>query len=226
MIDRLHKLVILMIVMVLFGCSSPVQDATLSVNTPIEGLTRTAEAGQVSTPPSTVDKTGVIQPTLNQGENLVNPGETPESKTPTPTSTQGTGGDEPTMEKVVLADVISVDVSGEEGEYRFSVGINSPDTGCDQYADWWEVVGQDGELIYRRILLHSHVGEQPFVRSGGPVNIAADSLVYVRAHMNTGGYGGATFQGSVQSGFSETDLDPDFAFDLANEPPLPDDCAF
>lgn len=226
MIDRLNKLVILMIVMVLFGCSSPTQDATQSVNTPIDDLTRTTEARQVSTPSSTVDNMGVIQPTLKQVEALVNPGETPESKMPTPTRTQGTGGDEPAMEKVVLADVISLGVSGEEGDYRFSVGINSPDTGCDQYADWWEVVSQEGELIYRRILLHSHVEEQPFTRSGGPVSIAADSMVIVRAHMNTDGYGGAAFLGSVQSGFSETDLDPDFAVDLANEPPLPNDCAF
>jgi hypothetical protein len=58
------------------------------------------------------------------------------------------------------------------------------------------------------------------------VSIAADSVVIVRAHMNTGGYGGAAFLGSVQSGFNETDLDPDFAVDLANKPPLPDDCAF
>jgi hypothetical protein len=226
MIDRVNGLVILMIVMVLFGCSSPALNAPQSVNTPIEGLTRTVEAGQVSTPSNTVDNTGSIQPTLNQGEELVDPSETPESNTSTPTSTQGTGGDEPVMDEVILADVISVGVSGEEGVYRFSVGISSPDTGCDQYADWWEVVSQDGELIYRRILLHSHVNEQPFVRSGGPVSIAPDSVVIVRAHMNTGGYGGAAFQGSVRSGFGETDLDPEFATDLAKEPPLPDDCAF
>jgi hypothetical protein len=226
MIDRLNILIILMIVMVLFGCSSPAQNVTQSVNTPIEDPARTVESGLVGAPSPTEGNTGSIQPTLNQGEALVNPSETSESKSPTPTSTQGAGGDEPTMNDVILADVISVKVSGEEGAYRFSVGISSPDTGCDQYADWWEVISQEGELIYRRILLHSHVEEQPFVRSGGPVSIAADSVVFVRAHMNTGGYGGAAFQGSVQSGFSETDPDPDFAAELAEEPPLPEDCAF
>lgn len=126
----------------------------------------------------------------------------------------------------ILADVISVEVSGNEGAYRFSVGINSSDTGCDQYADWWEVISEDGALIYRRILLHSHVDEQPFVRSGGSVAISPDSVVWVRAHMHPGGYGGAAFRGSVQAGFSEAELGLDFADDLAEELPLPDGCAF
>lgn len=125
-----------------------------------------------------------------------------------------------------LADVISVQVSGGEGAYQFSVEVSSPDTGCDQYADWWEIVTEVGELVYRRVLLHSHVGEQPFTRSGGPVAIDASTQVWVRAHMNTGGYGGMALRGSVQAGFEPADLDPDFAPGLADEPPLPEDCAF
>lgn len=126
----------------------------------------------------------------------------------------------------VLADVVSVQVSGSEGAYQFSVQVSSPDTGCDQYADWWEVLTDRGELVYRRVLLHSHVGEQPFTRSGGPVDIQADSVVWVRAHMNNGGYGGQALKGSVQDGFEPAELSPDFAADLADQPPLPEDCAF
>ena len=75
---------------------------------------------------------------------------------------------------------VSVDVTGEENAYTFSIGILSPDTGCDQYADWWEIVSLDGDLIYRRILAHSHVNEQPFVRSGGPVAIHEElSLIHI-----------------------------------------------
>ena len=87
------------------------------------------------------------------------------------------------------ADVIGVTVDGEPGAYRFSVTIHSPDVGCARYTDWWEVVDADGALVFRRILHHSHVREQPFTRSGGPVPAEAEQPLVVRAHLNTGGYG-------------------------------------
>ena len=125
-----------------------------------------------------------------------------------------------------VADVTAVRASGGAGAYQFSVTVRSPDTGCTQYADWWEVLGEDGKLIYRRVLLHSHVDEQPFTRGGGPVPIAADATVIVRAHMNTNGYGGAALKGSVKQGFTTVSLPAGFAADLAKRPPLPDGCAF
>lgn len=153
------------------------------------------------------------------------PGSTPEvsaSESPAPTE----GVIVTVQENSGFSDVISVQVTGSAGAYQFSVGISSPDTGCDQYADWWEVVSEQGVLIYRRVLLHSHVDEQPFVRSGGSVVIAADTVVWVRAHMNKGGYGGYAFRGSVQDGFTQTELHPGFASELEFESPLPEDCAF
>ena len=75
------------------------------------------------------------------------------------------------------AEVLSVNPNGEPGNYSFSVTISSPDEGCSQYADWWEVISLDGELVYRRVLHHSHVAEQPFTRSGGPVPIK-ERLLY------------------------------------------------
>jgi hypothetical protein len=125
-----------------------------------------------------------------------------------------------------LADVISVQASGQPSAYQFAVEIASPDTGCDRYADWWEVVSENGELVYRRILLHSHVGEQPFTRSGGPVAIEADTVVWVRAHMHPGGYGGVALKGSVQTGFEVADAGLSFGAELETQPPLPDGCAF
>jgi hypothetical protein len=129
-------------------------------------------------------------------------------------------------EDTMKADVADVNVSGFEGNYTFYVTIKSPDTGCDQYSDWWEVIGPAGELIYRRILTHSHVDEQPFTRSGGKVHIMADQEVIIRAHMNNTGYGGIAMSGSVKDGFKQTDLEKDFAFLLEKEEPLPDGCAF
>ena len=114
----------------------------------------------------------------------------------------------------------------EEGNYTFSVEIRSPDLGCNQYADWWEVISEDGTLIYRRILAHSHVNEQPFTRSGGSVNITENQIVYVRAHMNNKGYGTVVFKGSIAGDFSENSLEASFASELASQEPLPGNCAF
>lgn len=125
-----------------------------------------------------------------------------------------------------VASVTEVSISGEENQYTFSITISSPDLGCQQYADWWEVIGLNGNLIYRRILAHSHVNEQPFTRSGGPVNISDNTEVYIRAHMNTTGYGAQVFKGSVTTGFTSDNLDNEFAKDLEEESPLPGDCAF
>ncbi len=124
------------------------------------------------------------------------------------------------------AQVISVRVNGEPGNYSFSVEVSSPDEGCSQYADWWEVISQDGSLIYRRILLHSHVNEQPFTRSGGPVSVEEGETVLVRVHMYPGGYSDLAMRGSPGQGFEPAVIDPGFAADLSKTPPLPDGCAF
>ena len=124
------------------------------------------------------------------------------------------------------AHIVSVSASGNENNYTFSVGIKSPDTGCKQYADWWEVISEDGELVYRRILGHSHAGEQPFVRSGGKVQIKEGQRVFVRAHMNNSGYGGIVFAGSVENGFAKVELDQSFGADLESMSPQPSGCAF
>lgn len=124
------------------------------------------------------------------------------------------------------AEVRQVDVRGDDGSYTFSVTIKSPDKGCEQYADWWEVITPNGELLYRRILLHSHVSEQPFTRSGGPVPAGGDRELIIRAHMNNLGYGTRVLRGTVAGGFRTAELDQDFAEELAGEDPLPSGCGF
>ena len=136
------------------------------------------------------------------------------------------GEQEEQVVDTVVADVVSVEVTGDPNAFRFSVEIASPDTGCDQYADWWEVLTEEGELVYRRILAHSHVDEQPFVRSGGPVAVQADTVVLVRAHMHPGGYGGSAMKGKVQAGFEQVELGSNFAPKVESEPPQPTGCAF
>ncbi len=123
-----------------------------------------------------------------------------------------------------MANVISVQTSGSENNYQFSVGVKSPDVDCELYANWWEIISTEGSLIYRRILTHSHPSEQPFTRSGGPVQIGATEEVIVRAHMHPTGYGGTTYQGSVSTGFRAVQPSGEFASGLSNQDPLPTVC--
>lgn len=122
------------------------------------------------------------------------------------------------------ANVVSVTVTGQPGAYEFTVGIQSPDQGCGQYADWWEVVSADGALLYRRVFTSPHREAQPFVSSGGPVPIQPETVVWLRAHLNTGGYGGIVFRGSPASGFERAAAPENFAGALAQQPPLPRGC--
>lgn len=147
------------------------------------------------------------------------------SKTSTP-EPQAESARETAAAPAARADVVSVTASGEPGAYELAVGVRSPDTGCELYADWWEVLSEDGQLLYRRILNHSHPDEQPFVRSGGPVPVAADTTVWVRAHLAPGGYGGAAMRGSVANGFAAATLEAGFAAELDRASPQPEGCAF
>lgn len=181
-----------------------------------------------------VEASHTLQPTEVVTEILITKSPTPmktntvsptESRKEKKTATQ-TAASTDAVPAPSLANVLSISVSGGENAYQFAVEIRSPDEGCEQYADWWEVVSEDGELVYRRILAHSHVGEQPFTRSGGPLAISADTVVIVRAHMYPDGYGGVAFRGSVENGFESVQLEPNFAEGLDKVEPLPSGCGF
>ena len=126
----------------------------------------------------------------------------------------------------IRADVTAVTTQGSDGGYIFKVTIKSTETGCEQYADWWEVVSEKGELLYRRILVHSHPDTQPFTRSGGEIAIMPNDIVYVRAHMNKEGYVGDVFRGSVHMGFQKVTNLPYFPNALEKQEPLPTGCLF
>ena len=138
----------------------------------------------------------------------------------------------------ISANVLAVTGSGNPGSYTLSVSIESADIDCSQYADWWEVLSEDGILLYRRILEHSHTDENgttdpdapgnTFTRSGGPVAIEAGTVTLVRAHMsNVDGYTGRVLRGTVAGGFVEaTDLAGDFAEAVEDQAPQPEGCLF
>jgi hypothetical protein len=124
------------------------------------------------------------------------------------------------------ANVTAVTTKGAENSYHFSVTIESDETGCEQYTNWWEVLSEKGDLLYRRILLHSHPNQQPFTRAGGYVKIKKEDIVYVRAHMNKLGYIGDVFKGSVENGFERVERVPNFNEEVETESPLPTGCLY
>ena len=135
------------------------------------------------------------------------------------------------------AHVRAVSISGDAGAYTVAVTIESADVDCDQFCNFWEILDEEGHLIFRRNLDHSHTDENgtsdpgapgnTFTRSGGPVDLASDQVVLVRAHMSTGGYEGDVMRGSAEEGFEVVrDLPGDFAADVEFEEPLSHTCLF
>lgn len=97
------------------------------------------------------------------------------------------------------ADVLFVAARQESADtWQFSVTVEHPDTGWEDYADGWDVVLPDGTVAkpnadsqFTRLLSHPHETEQPFTRSQSgivlPIQITS---VTVRAHDLIDGYGG------------------------------------
>ncbi len=79
------------------------------------------------------------------------------------------------------------------GTFTISAEVEHGDDGWDHYADAWEVLTPEGEVIATRKLAHPHVNEQPFIRSKSGIKIPADiTEVIVRAHDKVHGAGEKT----------------------------------
>jgi len=90
------------------------------------------------------------------------------------------------------ADVLAVKAAkGNDGTWSFTVTVKHDDEGWNHYANQWEVFDQDGKVLGTRVLLHPHVGEQPFTRSLGGVQVPEGTgNVAIRARDSVHGYGG------------------------------------
>ena len=67
------------------------------------------------------------------------------------------------------ADVVGLSgMKSVSGIYGFDVTVKHADTGWDHCADNWESMGPGGTVIDKRVLLHLHVGEQPFTSTAAP----------------------------------------------------------
>ena len=99
---------------------------------------------------------------------------------------------------VFAGEVVVVDASASAtatGIYRFDVTLKHADSGWDHYADGWEVMTPDGEILGRRTLYHPHINEQPFTRSLSGIAIPAGvDQVEIRAHDKVHGYGPQTYR--------------------------------
>ena len=93
------------------------------------------------------------------------------------------------------ADVLDVAVAcNSESICRFDVTVKHNDEGWKHYANRWEVLSPDGEILATRVLAHPHVNEQPFTRSLTNVKIPSDLVeVVLRAHDLVHEYGGKEF---------------------------------
>lgn len=94
------------------------------------------------------------------------------------------------------ADVLDVAVScSSDSTCRFDVTVRHEDEGWKHYANKWDIVSPEGEILATRKLLHPHDDEQPFTRSLGDVRIPSGvSEVIVRAHDLVHGYGGKEYR--------------------------------
>ncbi len=122
---------------------------------------------------------------------------TPAPTVPTPTP-QSVTAESPSPNSA-NADVLFV-VATETGAgiWRFDVTVAHPDTGWEDYADGWDALLPNGEVLKRsasdpftRLLLHPHETEQPFTRSQSGLTVPTDvTTVTIRAHDLVDGWGG------------------------------------
>lgn len=152
------------------------------------GSTRDAQ-DETSTPilpesTSTMSGSG----TASSNSAFAKPSSTQQTSSPTPAPVNGADADV----KYVRA------VHSTDGTWTFYVTVEHPDTGWDDYADGWDVLTPQGQVLkpdpdspFTRLLLHPHVGQQPFTRSQSGIAIPEGvNQVIVRAHDIVDGFGG------------------------------------
>ena len=75
------------------------------------------------------------------------------------------------------------------GSCTFSVTLEHDDEGWHHYANQWDVMSLDGQILGSRVLYHPHENEQPFTRSlSGVIIPEGASQVKVRAMDSVHGY--------------------------------------
>jgi hypothetical protein len=179
--------------LVLAGCGT----ATIPVSETLpasEVATAVTDSGQASPlPTATAAETGEgLSPIATPVENPTDP---PQLVLPTVVPQATT---DPAARRA-NADVLFVKaVQMADDTWTFEVTVEHQDIGWEDYADGWDVVTPEGEVLkpdpsspFTRLLLHPHENEQPFTRSQSGIVIPPGlTQVLVRAHDLVDGYGG------------------------------------
>lgn len=94
------------------------------------------------------------------------------------------------------ADVIAATATQDiRGTWTVSAAILHADTGWEHYADRFDVLDDEGNVLGSRTLFHPHVDEQPFTRSLNALAIPDEvTTITVRAHDSVHELGGATVE--------------------------------
>ncbi|MGH1438812.1 MAG: hypothetical protein ACRBBR_01775 [Cellvibrionaceae bacterium] len=74
--------------------------------------------------------------------------------------------------------------------FQIITTVKHADTGWDHYADGWEILDEQGNVLGKRVLYHPHVKEQPFTRSHTLIIPKTVKEITVRALDSVHGIGG------------------------------------
>ena len=164
------------------GCSSAVTNEPPPA--PVEP-SPTAAAATTEAPTKVPLPTATSQPDITASS----PEPTPLPPTETPATTAEQPAGNPNLDFAQVQFVQATQTGN--GTWRFDVTVRHNDQGWDHYADLWQVLDPDGNLLGERVLLHPHDTEQPFTRSQSGIAIPPEvTQVTVRAKCTVHGFGG------------------------------------
>ena len=89
------------------------------------------------------------------------------------------------------ADVVETEAVCKGEVCDFRVRVRHADEGWSHYANRWEVLDPEGDVLATRVLHHPHVDEQPFTRSLRGVRVPLEvKRVRIRAGDSVHDFGG------------------------------------
>jgi hypothetical protein len=87
--------------------------------------------------------------------------------------------------KILAADIYR----SNDNSWLIKVTLEHNDTGWGHYADNWQVVDNEGNVLGDRVLQHPHVKEQPFTRDLAGVKVPDGvTTIFIKAHDKVHGW--------------------------------------